>query len=690
MLRKAGSRRRMSAMTAVGPTRRWTGAAVAAAATAATAAGVGVEAWCTAVEHASVVQMIVNDLPFVAFVVMGVIVVAARPENRTGWWMVAGGVCSSVGAAGVALAHHGIVAAPGSVAAPGFYAVAGQVGRTLGWTAITLVVPLLFPDGRVAGPRWRWLYRGTAVVLVTSVLDPVLDPKADLRNLGQWHNPVAPPGNWQIVSLPVFLGHIPLGVVLTVAAVVQLVQRWRHGDELRRQQLQLFAGAAALPVLAAPIALWGAGGDWLFGITATPLPIAVGVAVLAHGLYDLRTAANRTLVWLTLSGGIAALLALVIALGGLLDVDRSTPWLSWLAAGVAAVCFAPLRDVLQRGANRLTYGRWTEPYELLAALGQQLEATSDVDRLLGDVVAELRTLGLEDVRIAADDGPPGDAAPGEVALPLAAYGTRVGTLRYRVAGQPLRPRDRRLIEDLAGHLGGVLYARELTVDLQRARERLVLGREEERRRLRRDLHDGLGPALAGHLLRLDVVAGRLPPESDAAALVDALRAELRDTVNEVRRVVEGLRPPALDELGLVGALREAANRLSAGTGLAVTIDAGDVPPLPAAVEVAVYRIATEAMTNVVKHARAARCVVTIAMLPGELRLSVRDDGLGLHGDDGGGHGLRTMRERAEELRGRFAVGAATDGCGSLVEARLPVTGRPPAPVDRANAEGALL
>jgi signal transduction histidine kinase len=224
-------------------------------------------------------------------------------------------------------------------------------------------------------------------------------------------------------------------------------------------------------------------------------------------------------------------------------------------------------------------------------------------------------------------------------------------------------------------------------DLQRARDRLVLGREEERRRLRRDLHDGLGPALAGHLLRLDVIAGRVGADAEASRLVDSLREELRDTVQDVRRLVEGLRPPALDELGLVGALRQAGSRLASGARVHVTISAAQLPALPAGVEVAAYRIAAEAMTNVIKHADAADCRVAIAVDGNALLVRVRDDGRGLGGDAGAGHGLRTMRERAEELRGTFAVGSA-DGGGTELVARLPLSasGAPALPAARQPAE----
>jgi signal transduction histidine kinase len=217
----------------------------------------------------------------------------------------------------------------------------------------------------------------------------------------------------------------------------------------------------------------------------------------------------------------------------------------------------------------------------------------------------------------------------------------------------------------------------LTRDLQQTLERLVVAREEERRRLRRDLHDGLGPALAGHLLRLDVIAAKLDPDGPAAADVKTLSDELRGTVLEVRRVVEGLRPPSLDELGLAGALAQTTRRLVAGTDIDLELHVADLPTLPAAVEVAAYRIVTEAVTNVVRHADATRCRIEVDADPSRLRLSVTDDGHGFEQVDGtaGGHGLHTMRERAEELRGTLRL---VSGDGGAVVAELPLPAGPPA------------
>jgi signal transduction histidine kinase len=271
----------------------------------------------------------------------------------------------------------------------------------------------------------------------------------------------------------------------------------------------------------------------------------------------------------------------------------------------------------------------------------------------------------------ASDGADGQVPDDRVAVPLSAYGSVVGSLRYRPPVTALRPRDRQLLDDLAGHLGGVLHAARLTADLQGARERLVLAREEERRRLRRDLHDGLGPAMAGHLLRLDVIASKVGSGSPAAEDVDALREELRGTVLEVRRVVEGLRPPALDELGLGAALAQAAERLTSGAGVSLDLRVGELPSLPAAVEVAAYRIVTEAVTNVVRHASATCCRVDVAAAERVLRLTVQDDGRGASSDlVRGGHGLQTMRERAEELRGRLQV-LSVDGTTVIAELPLP-------------------
>ncbi len=651
---------------------RVTTTAVAAAVVVA-CAGAVVSLWAHHADGASLVAPALSGAVVVSFALMGAVVASARPANRVGWLMLAGAVLWALGNASADAAFRGIVASPGSVSGAPALAVAGSVTRSLGWFVATVGVALHFPDGRLARQRWSFGARSFIAAIVASAIGACTASDANLTDLGRWHNPLALPSSLQPASGLLSLAGVALGAVATLGAVLALRARWRRGGHVEQQQLALFAAAAALPVAAAPFVLAGVTGGWLFSVAALPLPFAIAFAVLARGLYDLRTAVNRTLVWVTLSALVVGVYALVIAgLGGLLDATGAG-WLPWVAAGVVALLFAPLRDGLQHAVNRLSFGRWDEPYDVLAAIGQQLEAAADVDGLLTDVVAELQGLGLSEVTIRDADGRvlAGDTQRPTTSdtLPLTAYGEIVGSLSYGAA-PGLRARDRRLLDDLAGHLGGLLHSHALTHELQRALERLVLSREEERRRLRRDLHDGLGPALAGHVLRLDLIAGALDPRSPVSADVESLRADLRGTVLEVRRVVEGLRPPALDELGLAGALRQVVQRMTAGTRLTVEVLVSDLPQLPAALEVAVFRIVSEAVANVARHAVASSCHVVIEVADGALRVTIADDGRGLAiAGLTAGNGLQTMRERAEELRGRLHIVSAS---GTTIVAEIPL------------------
>jgi signal transduction histidine kinase len=244
-------------------------------------------------------------------------------------------------------------------------------------------------------------------------------------------------------------------------------------------------------------------------------------------------------------------------------------------------------------------------------------------------------------------------------------------LAPRTPGEGFSASDRRLLEDLARQAGVAAHASRLTADLQRSRERLVTAREEERRRLRRDLHDGLGPQLAAQTLKVGSARslyGRDPAAADA--LLSDLEANMEAAISDIRRLVYNLRPPALDELGLDGAIRASAAQY-ATNGLKISVDAPKVlPSLPAAVEVAAYRIAQEALTNVVRHAQASESIVRLR-LDGELELEITDDGVGLAENRGTGVGLSSMRERAVELGGTCVVEQSVPQ-GTRVVARLPL------------------
>jgi signal transduction histidine kinase len=257
-------------------------------------------------------------------------------------------------------------------------------------------------------------------------------------------------------------------------------------------------------------------------------------------------------------------------------------------------------------------------------------------------------------------------------LPLTAYGVGVGALRW--SRQRLRPTDRELLKDVANQLGGVVHAASLLDVIRDAQERLVLAREEERKRLRRDLHDGLGPALAALTLQVDTLRNQAAaPDLDLDAELLRLRGGIQGTVLDVRRIVEGLRPPALDELGLEGALGQLAARLAHGSGLTVAVDVPALPRIPAAVEVAAYRVTQEALTNVVKHASAQQVCVRVSLTADGLCLEVTDDGTGHVQPRSGGVGLDSMRERAEEIGGTLRIENGQPR-GATVRAWLPVGG----------------
>jgi signal transduction histidine kinase len=277
-------------------------------------------------------------------------------------------------------------------------------------------------------------------------------------------------------------------------------------------------------------------------------------------------------------------------------------------------------------------------------------------------------------KIAASAGKPVEMP---LRLPLTYQGEPVGELLLgsRAPGESFGSADRRLLEALARQAGVAAHAVRLTSDLQRSRERLVAAREEERRRLRRDLHDGLGAQLAG----LNVHAGTLrrlirsDPEA-ADGLVVELREELRGAISDIRRLVYDLRPPALDDLGLVAALHQLAERYGSEgeQPLRVLVEGpGDLAHLPAAVEVAVYRIAQEALTNVVRHARAKGCVARLAVDEDVVVLEIVDDGVGIPDERSAGVGLSSMHERASELGGSCVVQSVQEG-GTQVLVRLPL------------------
>jgi signal transduction histidine kinase len=425
------------------------------------------------------------------------------------------------------------------------------------------------------------------------------------------------------------------------------------------------------------------------------IPVSVGIAILRYHLWDIDILIKRTLVYGLLTAFVIGMYVLIVGYLGAIFRAEGNLAISLIATGVVAVLFQPLRDRLQRGVNRLIFGLRDEPYVVLAGLGQRVKTTLDPDAVLPTIVATVRealklsyaaieVLDGSQVVLAAAAGDPRATDP--LRLPLTHQGEPIGTLVIAARGRSdaLAPADVRLLQDLANQIGTAVHTvrltsdlRALTHDLQRSREHLITAREEERRRLRRDLHDGLGPMLSAIMLKVGLLRSRYQHDPETTeTLLTQLEAEIELVIGDIRRLVYNLRPPALDELGLVGAIREYIARLGGQASanpaaLTVTLELAEpLPPLPAAVEVAAYRIVQEALTNVIRHAHAHVCQVRF-LVDALLQIDVADDGDGLDAANRAGVGLTAMRERAEELGGTFTIRNKAP-CGTLLTARLPL------------------
>jgi signal transduction histidine kinase len=363
---------------------------------------------------------------------------------------------------------------------------------------------------------------------------------------------------------------------------------------------------------------------------------------------------------------------------------ESNPWLSLLATGLVAVLFGHLRARLQRGVNRLLYGQRDEPYTVIARLSQRLKEQLSADLVLLTIVETVaQALRLPYVAIGWNQEEAFEPAASyghklgdPVSLPLVYQGETIGQLQLapRAPGEAFTPADQRLLDELARQASLAAHAVRLSTDLQQARERLVLAREEERRRLRRELHDGVGPTLASLSQRIDTAAHLVSCDPEAAIVqLGALKAQIKSTIADLRRVAYTLRPPILDELGLMSALQEQVLQIQEVQGLRVTMEApASFPELSAAVEVATYRIILEALTNVTRHAHAHHCLVCLGFPDErELSLSIVDDGCGLPDAYQAGVGITSMRERAAELGGECLI-ISQSGSGTRVQVRLPL------------------
>jgi signal transduction histidine kinase len=632
----------------------------------------------------------------IGFALVGALVASRRPRNPIGWIFVAVSVLYCL----ISLAAAAIMVSP--PASP-LYVLAYWLGSWL-WIPATLLpatfVSMLFPDGYLLSPRWRFVAWSAALGIALTTMGVMFYP-GPLAILGlDQANPLGIPGAAPVLDplLTVGMFFLTVGVFGSLAA---LLVRYRRSAGIQREQIKWLVYALGISVILSILTSLFAGllPGFRWGLELSivvtnlgilSIAVAAAIAILRHRLYDIDLIINRTLVYTALTVGVAGLYGLVVGVLGVLFQTRSNLGVSLLATGLAAILVQPMRDGLQRLVNRLMYGERDDPYAVLSKLSRQLEGTLSPEATLptvAETVAQAFKLPYVAValkqegefKIVASYGLAGDEL---VQLPLIDQGETIGHLRLstRSPNEPFTPGEQRLLKDIARHIGVTAHTvlltqdlRKLAEDLQRSREELVKNREEERRRLRRDLHDDLGPQLASIKLNLDVARNLVSRDPRAAeALLLDLRSQSQSAIADIRRLVYDLRPPALDELGLVGAIQEYTRQIASQDGIKIGLESPkDLPPLPAAVEVAAYRITLEALANFVRHSQGSNCRVTLTQVDNALQVEICDDGLGLPQEVQPGVGLSSMRERAAELGGICVIEALPQR-GTRVWAHLPL------------------
>lgn len=479
---------------------------------------------------------------------------------------------------------------------------------------------------------------------------------------------------------PHFFDWCRLTIVLGLVTALAVEVRRRRGPVEERTGLgwlvlgTLVLAVSFLPLVVTVVTLPFWLTPALHLVSQAVFPAAVLVVVLRNRLWGLGLVVSRTVLAGLLATGLVALYLVVVVLLTRVLPGDGTPQL--LAAASVAVAVQPARIVLARRVHRLVYGDAADPSRVVRRLGSQLVGDAPVADLLASLAEDVgRSVRLESVAVLADGLEPvrwGEPTQQPQELALRHRGERVGTLEVTPrAGESLSPRDLATLADLGSVLAASVAVARAAADVDALRVRLASVRLEERRVIRREIHDGLGPSLAGIRLGLQGARNLLATDPAAATeLLGHLQGEVDAAVAGVRSLSHHLLPPVLDELGLGAALTELGARHS-GSELRVDVETDRFDGLHPLVAAAAYGIASEAVTNVVRHAGATRCRITALRAEREVVVEVADDGRGVPPDAVPGVGSRSMRERAAEQGGTLTVSPAPGG-GTVVRAVLPV------------------
>ena len=610
-------------------------------------------------------QLLIALIASVTSLLLGLLVMSRGGQRRIGWLLIAHAVTMGM--------FLGIPQSPST----------SQAGLVLdqltqgSWVFLFLwlvVIAYLLPTGHTASSRWRrWVSAGLVGVVMFQI-----GAAGDRTMFVDAHDGQSPPLHWlpEVVSGVVGVIGLVLVALLVFGSFVHLWLRLRTSTgEDRLRLLWPVWGSLSLPAVLA----FGWANHFLLGDRELPfilalallsvaLPATIAISVLRHRLFDIELVLSRTLTYATLTFLVVGAYATLLTLADRLFGHRSVGGL--VAVGLVAVLVHPTYAWLRRGIERRVYGYRSDPAVALRRLGAGVES-SDPLHVVETITRSVgEALKIRDVWVDFAGQDPRDDEQ-VVRVPLVHRGDRVGDLAVRVPpGRRLSAPDTALLYDMARHAALVVKVGQLALELQESRSRIVSAREEERKRIRRDLHDGVGPSLAAIVLKLDAAQTR-GDESERNSLLAETRDEAKETIKEVRRLVEGLRPKAIDEVGLVNAVRQRAAALSTAALKYDVKGPETLPSLPAAVEVAVFRIASEAMTNTAKHSGASHCTVVIE-LDGTLAVTVTDNGCGSAKATRTGMGWTSMTERAAELGGSCTISSRAEG-GLTVRAVVPLT-----------------
>ncbi|MER7394616.1 histidine kinase [Streptomyces sp. NPDC000151] len=661
-----------------------TARAVAWTAALLSAAAVGFALWVSTLPGAGAVgpatstrYVAVVGTAALLWAVTGAVLATLRPHNVVGWIVLGSNAALVLGPA--AYGGYGAIVAdpPWPGASASAFLTCGLF--VPGWLIPQSVLLAVYPDGRLPARWWRWpvagALMGTALLTVTAAFDPStyryffpgLEP------------PVRLPGPTITVLLMAVC--LPLVAVSMVTIWAATLLRLMRAQPPHRQRLALLVSAAAPTSLASTITVGRLSEEAALVLAALScfLPVAVAIGMLRYRMSAVEILLRRGLVYGLLTAAIILVYMAISALVGAAFDRRPLPGV--VCATLVTMLFAPARDRLQRAVERFVYGAHRDPLRAMTHLGRRVAAAEETDLLPAALVAIMQSVRSSGVAVLAPDGrllsAVGSPATGQ-ALPLRVGGRDVGTLRLDppYARRYYTRSARQLLQALSSQIAVLVLALSLTEALKHERDRVYVAVRSERVRLRHDLHDGLGPSLSGVGLGLQAVTDLLNSKDDSRCqvLLLRIRAEVDAAVQEIRRIIDGLRPAVLDAVGLVAAIHRQAGTIE--PALPVKVLAEELPDLPRDVEAAAYHIVTEALTNCVRHAHAHSAVVTLAVSAdpeagdrASLHITVADDGTGV-GDALPGVGLTSMRRRAAALGGTFAVDAGWPG--TVVTAVLPL------------------